>query len=85
MRSIEPGADADVERTIDREVELLTSALNLVASGGARSATVAGLQLADAAMDIVRPLADELGLVLDPLWGPDEGGTDVRVRHATRP
>lgn len=83
MRSIEPGADADVERTIDREVELLTSAVNLVASGGARSATVAGLRLADAAMDIVRPLAVDVGLVLDPLWGADEGGTDVRVRHAT--
>lgn len=83
MRSIEPGADAEVERTIDREVELLTSAVNLVASGGAPSATVAGLRLGEAAMAIVRPLAQELGLVLDPLWGPDEGGCDVRVRRAT--
>jgi hypothetical protein len=83
MRSIGPGADFDVERTIDREVELLTSAVNLVASGGARSATVAGLQLAEAAMDIVRPLADDLGVALEPLWGPDEGGSDVRVRLAT--
>jgi hypothetical protein len=71
-----------VQQTIDREADLLTSAINLVASGGARSATVAGLQLAEAAMDVVRPLADDLGIILDPLWGADEGGCDVRVRHA---
>ena len=83
MRSIGQGAEADVERTIDREVELLTSAINLVASGGAPSATVAGLQLAEAATAIVRPLAEDLGVVVEPLWGADEGGTDVRVRRAT--
>ena len=82
MEIVGPGATTDVQQTIDREAELLTSAINLVASGGARSATVAGLRLAEAAMDIARPLADDLGIVLEPLWGPDEGGCDVRVRLA---
>ena len=82
MTSVEHTSDGDVRRTIDREAELLSSAVNLVASGGAASATVGGLRLAEAAMDIVRPMAEGLGLILEPLWGPDESGCDVRVRRA---
>jgi hypothetical protein len=70
----------DIERTLDREVELLTSAVRFVASGGATSTTVAGLQLAEAAMAVVAPIAREHGVVMDMLWGPDERASDVRVR-----
>ena len=52
MTSVEPTSDGDVRRTIDREAELLSSAVNLVASGGAASATVGGLRLAEAAVDL---------------------------------
>jgi len=71
----------DVRRTIDREVELLLSAVDLVASGGAPSTTVAGMRLTDAVIEIVRPLARERGVILEPLWGSDEDTTDVRVRR----
>ena len=81
MDPIEP-ATAEVRRTIDREVDLLTSAVYLVARGNARSTTVAGLRLGEAALEIVGPLAADLGLVLEPLWNSDEGGVDVRVRPA---
>ena len=81
MNGTEP-ADAHVRRTIDREVELLMSAVNLVASGGATSTIVVGLRLTDAVIDIVRPIATERGVVLEPLWGADEDTADVRVRRA---
>jgi hypothetical protein len=71
----------EVERTLDREIELLMSAVNLVASGGAPSTTVAGMRLAEAAMVIVRPRAEARGLILEALWGPDEWTCDVRVRR----
>ena len=58
------------------------SAVNLVASGGAKSTTVVGLRLTDAVIEIVRPIATERGVVLEPLWGSDEGTIDVRVRPA---
>jgi hypothetical protein len=74
-------AMAEVERTLDREVELLMSAVLLVASGGAPSTTVAGLRLAEAVMAIVQPRAVERGLIMEGLWGPDEGTCDVRVRR----
>jgi hypothetical protein len=74
-------AAADVRRTIDREVELVMSAVNLVASGGAPSTMVVGLRLTDAVIDIVRPLAADRGVILEPLWGSDEDTADVRVRR----
>ncbi len=72
---------SDVQRTIDREVELIASAIDLVASGSARATTVAGLRLAEAALAIVRPRADASGVIVEALWGADEGTTDVRVRR----
>jgi hypothetical protein len=73
----------EVQRTIDREVDLLTGAIYLVASGAARSTTVAGLKLGEAAMAVVSPLAADRGLILEPLWGGDDGGFDVRVTRAS--
>ena len=76
-------ADAHVRRTIDREVELLMSAVYLVASGGAPSTMVVGLRLTDAVIAIVRPIAAERGLVLEPLWG--SGGHRRRARRRGEP
>lgn len=81
MNTTDRTATNEIERTLDREVELLMSALNLVASRGAPAATVAGLRLAEAAMAIVGPRASECGLIMEPLWGPDEHVYGVRVRR----
>ena len=70
---------ATVRRAIDREVELVLSAVNLVASGGAPSTMVVGLRLTDAVVDIVRPIAGDRGVVVEPLWSADEETADVRV------
>ncbi len=74
-------SSAEDRWTIDRDADLLTGAIGLVASGVARSTTVAGLRLGEAAMAIVRPLAADRGLILEPLLRADEGGCDVRVRR----
>ncbi len=74
-----------VKATIDREVELLASAVRLVASGGARRTTVGGLRLSEAAIAIVRPMAADMGVELEPLWRTDEEGLDVLVRRAAAP
>ncbi len=70
---------AHVRRAIDREVELVLSAVNLVASGGAPSTMVVGLRLTDAVVEIVRPIASDRGVVVEPLWSADEDTADVRV------
>lgn len=74
-----------VKATIDREAELLASAVRLVASGGAHRTTVGGLRLTEAVIAIVRPLATDLGVELEPLWRTDEEGMDVLVRPADTP
>jgi hypothetical protein len=84
MNDTEP-ATIEVQRTIDREADLLTGAIYLVASGAAPSTTVAGLRLGEAAMKVVAPLAADRGLVLEPLWGGDEAAFDVRVRRVVDP
>ena len=72
------------QHAIDREVELVTSAINLVASRRARRRrSVAGLRLTDSVIEIVRPLAVERGVVVEPLWGPDET-SDRRPRPPRR-
>lgn len=72
---------ADIQRSIDREVDLVMSAVDLVASGGATATMVVGLRLADAVIEIVRPRAVERGVVVEPMWGPGEETADVRVRR----
>jgi hypothetical protein len=72
----------EIQGTLDREADLLAGAVRLVASGGAARTTVGGLRLAEPAMALVQPLADGLGVVLEPLWRTDEEGLDVLVRRA---
>lgn len=74
--------DDGVHHALDRDTALLEGAVRLVASGQARSVTVAGLRLALAAIAVVAPLAAGQGIALDPLWGVDQMLTDVRVRPA---
>ncbi len=73
-----------VEDTLDREVGLVQTSIDLVASGGAVSTTVAGLRLADLVLEIVTPGASARGVLVEPLWGADETVTDVRVRRMDR-
>ena len=74
-----------VKAIIDREAELLASAIRLVASGAASRTTVGNLRLSEAAIEIVRPLAADLGVELEPLWRTDEEGLDVLVRRTDMP
>lgn len=75
-------SERDVRLAIDREVELVMSAVYLVAGGGAPSVTVAGLRLTEPVIDIVQPIATQAGVVLEPLWAADESTCDVRVHRA---
>lgn len=78
----DPGAAAlEVQRAIDREVALVTSAIDLVASGGAPSTVIAGMHMTEVVIEILRPLAAERGVIIDPLYGPDETINDVIVRR----
>jgi len=75
----------DLRQAIDREVDLVSSAIDLVATGGAPSATIAGLRLAAPVLEIVTPGAKVRGVRVEPLWGPDETTCDIRVSRMPTP
>jgi hypothetical protein len=77
-RTIPGDAYVDVER----EADLITSAMILVASGASHRTTVAGLRQSAAAIAIARRRAVALGVVLEPADRPDGRGQDVTVRAA---
>jgi hypothetical protein len=82
----DPGEAAlHVQRAIDLEVDLVTSAIELVASGGAPTTVVAGMRMTDVVVQILQPLAVQRGVILETLWGPDETSNDVRVRRRDVP
>ncbi len=81
MKDRESGS-ADIRHAIDREVDLVMSAVNLVATGGASSTMVVGLRLTDAVVEIVRPIAGDRGVIVEPLWSADEGTADVHIYRA---
>jgi hypothetical protein len=71
----------EVEDALDREVRLVQDSIELVASGGAISTTVAGLRLADLVVEIVAGRAAQRDVLVEPLWGADETTTDVCIRR----
>jgi hypothetical protein len=73
--------NGEIQRALDREVDLVLSAVTLVARGVAPSTIVAGLQLGEAVLAVVQPMADAQGVVLEAMWGSDERGFDIRVRR----
>lgn len=79
MRTPEGPRDQQVRIALEREVGLLDSAVRLVAAGRSPAVTVAGLHLATAAIALVTPIAADLGVVLEPLWGSGDVVTDVRI------
>ena len=77
--------NSEIERALDREVDLVLSAVTLVARGVAPSTIVAGLQLGEAVLAVAQPIAGAQGVVLEAMWGPDESGLDIRVRREDPP
>jgi len=72
----------ELSATIDREAALVRSAIDMVAGGVAPSTTVAGLRLLEEVLPIVKPYAAGRGVTLEPLWGPEDRVSDVRVIRA---
>jgi hypothetical protein len=69
--------------TLEHEMQLITEAIALVASGRTHRTVVAGLQLGDALLEPARRIAAEAGVQLIPLWYADEHGLDIAIEPAT--
>jgi hypothetical protein len=81
METRPKGTDDIVIDTLAREEELVRNAIEMVASTGAVSVTVAGLRFGDQLLHTAEELAREVGVEIEPLWTADESGLDIRVRR----
>lgn len=66
-------------RTIERELELVRGAVDMVASGGAPRVQFAGLRFAGQLLAPARRMALQAGVRIVPLWHADEAGVDIAV------
>lgn len=73
------GANPDVARTLDHELELVRGAIALVAAGGAPRVRLASLRFGEQLLEPARRLAAEAGVRLTPEWTSDEGGASLIV------
>ncbi len=75
--SVDEAAPNPATRALAREVELIGSAIAMVASGGASRVSVAGLRFGDQLLRVARQMAREAGVRVEPQWTIDEEGVDL--------
>jgi hypothetical protein len=70
----------ETRRRLAAEVQEVRGALVLVASGGASRVTLTGLRFGDELTSRFRPDAEAAGVLLEPIFWPDDAGCDLIVR-----
>ena len=66
-------------RSIERELDLVAVAIRMVAGGGAPGVTLVGLEFGTAVLEGSQRAADDAGVILQPLWQPEDSKCDIRV------
>jgi|KBSMisStandDraft_5_1062788.scaffolds.fasta_scaffold1306842_2 hypothetical protein len=68
---------------IERELELVRSAIAMVAAGRSPRVTLAGLTFGTQLLDVADGMARNANVRLVPLWSGDESGADIVVERPT--
>jgi hypothetical protein len=81
------GLDTALTRhSIERELDLVAGAIQMVAGGGAPAITLVGLSFGPEVLAGSARAATAARVVLEPLYHSDESGCDIRVhRNEPRP
>jgi hypothetical protein len=72
-----------VARALEREMNLVREAIEMVARGASPRVTLAGLRFGQTLLGTAWGLAIEAGVRLVPLWKPDDAGADIAVERIT--
>lgn len=64
---------------LSRDLELVRSAIELVAAGGAERVTLVGLRAAERVLPQAQHLSREAGLSARAIWPASGGGCDIAV------
>jgi len=79
MRQAWDQSTAEVERTLELELTLVSDAIAMVASGASPRVVIASLRFGKALVATASGLATEAGVRVVPLRRPDGTGTDIAV------
>ena len=67
--------------TLEQELLLVREAIDMVAGGGAPRVVVGGLQFGEVLIEPARELAGAAGVLVVPLWMPDDAGADIAIER----
>ncbi len=81
MRSQHPDAPDAVERQLEREINEVRGAIEMVATGRATAISITGLRFGESLLEQLGPIAAERRVVLEPRWWPADSGCDLVVRR----
>jgi hypothetical protein len=81
MNAGSSGRQEKTAAAIERELQTVRSAIDLVATGGSRRVVLAGLRFAGQLIRPARRMALGTGTRIVPLWNTDEGGGDLAVER----
>jgi hypothetical protein len=70
-----------VTSTLDHELDLVRSAVAMVAAGHATRIVLSGLRFGEQLVAPAREMAATAGVRIVPLWGADESGADLAVER----
>jgi hypothetical protein len=73
------GVTASTQRRIEYEQDLVENAIGMVAAGGSRRVTVAGIRFGEELLPEATKLAGVMGVVVRPVWGLGDAGCDIVV------
>jgi hypothetical protein len=65
---------------LEREMAEVEAAISLVESGAAARVSLTGLGHGEALVAALRAAAAEVGVVIEPIWGWEDGRSDLLVR-----
>jgi hypothetical protein len=83
MREPRDGAADPTVRALERELELVRSAIDLVASGGSSRVSIGSLAFGEELLDAARAMAEEAGVRIVPIWTADDVGAGLAVERIT--
>jgi hypothetical protein len=81
MNARSGGLEETTAAAIERELQTVRSAIDMVASGASRRVVLAGLRFGESLLRPARRMALGTGTRIVPLWNTDESGGDLAVER----
>ncbi len=79
--SSSPRSMRETARILERELGVVRTAIDMVASGAAPAVSVGNLHFGEQLIHPARRLALQAGVRVVPLWTLDESGADLRIER----